>query len=141
VLETLKEKNWKLGGESSGHMICLDKSTTGDGIIAALQVFASMLRQNKTLDELCVNLKLVPQKLFNIKTENALSLAVDKEVLKKVDAITQVLNNTGRVLLRPSGTEPLLRLMIEGQDEVEITKYAEALRDEILEIESKVVKL
>lgn len=137
VLETLREKNWKLGGESSGHMICLDKTTTGDGIIAALQVFASMLHQNKSLEELCSNLILVPQKLFNIKTENALSLAENKEVIKKIQTVSKLLNNNGRVLLRPSGTEPILRLMIEGVDEAEIIKFGEALRDDILQIENR----
>ncbi|MDP1603631.1 MAG: phosphoglucosamine mutase [Legionella sp.] len=135
VLETLKEKDWKIGGESSGHIVCLDKTTTGDGIIAALQVLACMVKQDKTLQQLTEGITLLPQTLLNIKTENAMSLAGNAKVLKLVDAVSKELYKTGRVLLRPSGTEPVLRVMVEGQDSKQVTGYAEQLRDEILQIE------
>lgn len=138
VLETLKENQWKIGGEASGHVICLDKTTTGDGIVAALQVFASMIRQEKSLEELALGLKLLPQKLCNLKTNNAQALSEHPEVLKKTHELSSLLHKKGRVLLRPSGTEPVLRIMVEGMDEPEITRHAERLRDDIMQIEKKV---
>lgn len=137
VLETLREKDWKIGGEASGHVVCLDKTTTGDGIIAALQVLACMVKQGKTLQELTSGITLLPQTLLNIKTENAYSLAENERVLKMVNNLTIQLNQTGRVLLRPSGTEPVLRVMVEGLDSEQVTQYAEQLRDEIIQIEQE----
>lgn len=135
VLETLKEKGWKIGGESSGHVVCLDKTTTGDGIIAALQVLACMVKQGKTLQQLTDGITLFPQTLLNIKTANAMSLAENKCVLNMVNELSGLLNHTGRILLRPSGTEPVLRVMVEGMDNQQVTQYAEQLRDKIIQIE------
>lgn len=135
VLETLKDKDWKIGGESSGHIVCLDKTTTGDGIIAALQVLSCMVKQDKTLQQLTEGIQLLPQTLLNIKTNNALSLAEDSRVVETVNLLSKKLYQTGRVLLRPSGTEPVLRVMVEGQDSREVMQYAEQLRDEIIQIE------
>lgn len=135
VLETLKDKEWKIGGESSGHIVCLDKTTTGDGIIAALQVLSCMVKQDKTLQQLAQGIQLLPQTLLNIKTENALSLAENARVVAIVNALSKELHQTGRVLLRPSGTEPVLRVMVEGQDSKQVIRYAEQLRDEIIQIE------
>lgn len=134
VLEALREQDWKIGGESSGHVVCLDKTTTGDGIVAALQVLAIMARQEKTLEELTVDVQLMPQTLLNIKTENALELARNQQVVEEVNALSARLGNHGRVLLRPSGTEPLLRLMVEGEDDISVRKDAERLRDAIVRI-------
>jgi phosphoglucosamine mutase len=135
VLETLKKQDWKIGGESSGHIVCLDKTTTGDGIIAALQVLACMVKQEKTLQELTQGIELYPQALVNIKTTNAAGLVKDSRVIHLVQELERQLHNQGRVLLRPSGTEPLLRVMVEGQHLEEVTHQAEAMRDEILHIE------
>jgi phosphoglucosamine mutase len=135
VLETLKDHDWKIGGESSGHIICLDKTTTGDGIIAALQVLACMVKQGQTLQELTCNIELLPQTLLNIKTEHALSLAENTQVAAIVEDLSMQLYQKGRVLLRPSGTEPLLRVMVEGEDKQQVTTYAEQLRNEIMQIE------
>ena len=135
VLETLKEKDWKIGGESSGHVVCLDKTTTGDGIIAALQVLACMVKQGKTLKQLTQGITLLPQTLLNIKTENAISLAENARVVKIVNKLSDLLNQSGRVLLRPSGTEPVLRVMVEGVDSEQVMTYAEQLRDQIIQIE------
>ncbi|WP_419419605.1 phosphoglucosamine mutase [Legionella sp. D16C41] len=135
VLEALKEMNWQLGGESSGHIVCLDKTTTGDGIIAALQVIACMIMHGKTLAELAQGIELCPQILLNIKTPNALTLTKDKRVLDLVETLRKELQQTGRVLLRPSGTEPLLRVMVEGEDKELVTRYAEQLRDDIMQID------
>jgi len=139
VLEALKENDWKIGGESSGHIVCLDKTTTGDGIIAALQVMACMVKKGKTLQQLVEDVHLLPQTLINIKTENAVVLAQNPKVLSLVNELTRQLNHSGRVLLRPSGTEPVLRVMVEGQDKEEIRQHAENLRDQILTIEQQIV--
>ncbi|ARG96391.1 phosphoglucosamine mutase [Legionella micdadei] len=135
VLETLKEQDWKIGGESSGHIVCLDKTTTGDGIIAALQVLGCMIKQEKTLEELCEGIQLFPQTLINIKTENAESLATNPKVLQMVSELSNELRGEGRVLLRPSGTEPLLRVMVEGRDSVQVQYHAQRLSDEIMHLE------
>ena len=137
VLETLKANDWKIGGEPSGHVVCLDKTTTGDGIVAALQVLAIMVKQEKTLKELSKGITLFPQSLVNLKTKNAVKLAADPRVLSAVDALGATLQNEGRVLLRPSGTEPMLRVMVEGRDNLQVTSYAEALTSEIKKIEQQ----
>jgi phosphoglucosamine mutase len=135
VLETLKEKDWKIGGEPSGHLVCLDKTTTGDGIIAALQVLAIMVKQDKKLADLTQNITLFPQSLVNLKTEHAIQLAQDTRVLRAVDALDAALKNEGRVVLRPSGTEPVLRVMVEGMDRRQVQAYAEELSKEISTIQ------
>jgi phosphoglucosamine mutase len=136
VLEALHEKQWRIGGEPSGHVVCLDKTTTGDGIVAALQVLAMMVRTNKPLDALCEGMTRVPQVLLNIKTEKAMSLVRHADVKQQLDALNQRLNGEGRVLLRPSGTEPVLRIMVEGFDSDTVTREATQLHDEIQQIES-----
>ena len=137
VLEALKERDWKIGGESSGHVVCLDKTTTGDGIVAALQVLAIMVKQEKTLRELSGDIILLPQSLVNLKTKNAASLAKNPRVQQAVDALDLKLKGAGRVLLRPSGTEPLLRVMVEGLDSLEVCMHAQQLSDEISSIEQQ----
>lgn len=135
VLETLKENDWKIGGEASGHIVCLDKTTTGDGTIAALQVLSAMVKQEKTLQELCGGIQLLPQTLINIKTENAEQLSTDPKVLNMVNVLSSQLKGEGRVLLRPSGTEPLLRVMVEGLDSLTVQNQAQQLSDEIIRFE------
>jgi phosphoglucosamine mutase len=137
VLELLKEKDWKIGGEPSGHVVCLDKTTTGDGIVAALQVLAIMIKQDKTLAELTTNIELLPQSLVNHKTNHAALLALDPRVSSAVQALEAVLKDEGRVVLRPSGTEPLLRVMVEGTDTSQVQAYAEELTQEISKIEQQ----
>lgn len=135
VLEALKERDWTIGGESSGHVVCLDKTTTGDGIIAALQVLAVMVKQEKTLQELCTDIHLLPQTLINLKTESAIVLAENKQVKAVVNRLNATLQGEGRVLLRPSGTEPVLRVMVEGEDPRQVQLQAQQLADEISAIE------
>jgi len=137
VLEALKERDWKIGGESSGHIVCLDKTTTGDGIIAALQVLAVMIKQSKTLKELCKDILLFPQTLLNLKTTNAIVLSKNQSVKKAIDALNIKLEGNGRVLLRPSGTEPVLRVMVEGEEAERVRQYAEQLVQEIKSIEQE----
>ena len=137
VLEALKENDWKIGGESSGHVVCRDKTTTGDGIIAALQVLAIMVKQEKTLQQLGTGITLLPQTLMNLKTDHAVILANNPRVLDAVDALSASLKGDGRVLLRPSGTEPILRVMVEGGDAAQIQRQAQQLTDEIKSIEQQ----
>jgi phosphoglucosamine mutase len=138
VLEALKEHDWKIGGEPSGHVVCLDKTTTGDGIVAALQVLTIMVKQEKSLTELCEGLTLLPQVLTNIKTDKAVFLAEHPRVLQLVERVNLSLRGEGRVLLRPSGTEPLLRIMVEGLDAVDVQMKAEHLADNIKQLASTI---
>ncbi len=115
VLEMLAEKGWKYGGESSGHILCLDCHTTGDGTISALQILSAMRRSNKTLVELTSDLQLFPQKLINVKVSDGFDWVKHDGLQKAKTEVEQQLGKHGRVLIRPSGTEPLLRLMVEAQ--------------------------
>jgi phosphoglucosamine mutase len=137
VMETLLENHWRIGGENSGHVVCLDKTTTGDGIVAALQVLSIMVKQNRTLKELTEGMTLLPQALVNLKSDHALTLASNPLVLDAVQSVEHSLKGEGRVLLRPSGTEPVLRIMVEGLDERIVKAHAAQLKDKIHEIEQK----
>ena len=139
VLEALKDKGWKIGGESSGHIVCLDKTTTGDGIVAALQILAIMIKRNVALNELTSGISLLPQVLINHKTEHASALAKNESVLKSVNSLAKKLKNNGRVLLRPSGTEPILRVMVEGSDSLQGEQHAQQLVNEIKVIEQQLM--
>jgi phosphoglucosamine mutase len=120
VLSALKEKNWKIGGETSGHIVCLDKTSTGDGIIASLQVLSHMVHESKGLDELMQDIILFPQVLCNIKTSNSLELMNHPVFVKEMEKHEAQLLNRGRVLIRPSGTEPLVRVLLEGESEEDL---------------------
>ena len=135
VLEALREKDWKIGGETSGHIVCLDKTTTGDGIVAALQVLSIMVKQGKSIQQLREGINLLPQSLVNLKTNYATLLAEHTQVIEVVKALESSLNGEGRVLLRPSGTEPLLRVMVEGMNESLVRQHAQKLCDDISQIE------
>lgn len=124
VLELLNEKNWKLGGENSGHILTLDKHTSGDAIIAALQVLHALLHSGKTLAEMGASLKLYPQVLINVTTKEKLNLN-HADIQQAVHLAEKTLNGSGRVLLRASGTEPKIRVMVEGQDAILVQKLAE----------------
>ncbi len=129
VLEALKERGWKLGGEPSGHVVCLDKTTTGDGIVVALQVLASMVMQQRSLVELNQDLDLFPQVLMNVKTTQANKLIIHPKVHALVQEIEHNLHGQGRVLLRPSGTEPVLRVMVESMELKNVKLYAQTIVD------------
>lgn len=127
VIEMMQQLGWQLGGEASGHIICLNMATTGDGIVAALQVLAIMKENGKALHELTADLTKFPQITLNVELTTNDNL-LEKPVLKKAvaDAQTQ-LADKGRVLLRPSGTEPVMRVMVEGQNDNQVRKIAERL--------------
>ena len=129
VLELMNQMGWKLGGENSGHIICLDRHTTGDGIIAGLQVLAALRQQNKKLDEMCSDLVFYPQRLINVPIKPGFAWASNGSISEAVEAATKELADRGRVLLRPSGTEPLLRVMVEGNDPDMVDRIAHGLAE------------
>jgi phosphoglucosamine mutase len=133
VLEMLKERNWELGGENSGHIICLDKHTTGDGIVSALQVLCAMRSGPATLAELCRGLALYPQELLNVRVPSGFDWQKAPAVAKAKLAAERALGADGRVLLRPSGTEPVLRVMVEGKDDAKVRRLAREIADTVQE--------
>ena len=126
VLELLKEKNWQLGGENSGHILTLDKHTSGDAIIAALQVLHALKQSGKTLAQMSKEIPLYPQVLINVTTKHKLDLQ-SPEIQSAVKQAEDELKDAGRVLLRASGTEPKIRVMVEGQDAALVQKLAERI--------------
>jgi phosphoglucosamine mutase len=131
VLELLQEKGWQLGGENSGHIICLDKHTTGDALVSALQVLTAMRESDATLAELCRGLTLYPQKLVNVAVGKGFHWEANAAVGKAKEAAERELGRTGRVLLRPSGTEPVLRVMVEGEDGAKVETLAAMLAESV----------
>jgi phosphoglucosamine mutase len=127
VLEMLKERGWQLGGENSGHIICLDKHTTGDGIVSGLQVLHAVRSSRRPLDQLVAGLNLLPQVLVNVRIARGVDPCKDPRVQDAVRAAEVVLNGKGRVLLRPSGTEPVIRVMVEGEAEAQVRDLAQSI--------------
>jgi phosphoglucosamine mutase len=133
ILERLRQEGWSLGGEPSGHIICLDRTTTGDGTVSALQVLAEMVRTGKSLRELRSGLVKFPQRLINVRlasgsADAAIRTPVVQEAVRGVEA---ELGTGGRVLLRPSGTEPLLRVMVEGEEAGQVERLAGQIADAV----------
>ncbi|AEW44248.1 phosphoglucosamine mutase [Serratia symbiotica str. 'Cinara cedri'] len=124
VLAKLQELDWRIGAENSGHVILLDKTTTGDGIIAGLQVLTAMVSNHTTLYDLCCGIKLLPQILINVRFEGENNPLESAEVQKITKQVKTELADSGRILLRKSGTEPLIRVMVEGKDAQQVTKLA-----------------
>ncbi len=131
VMEQLLANDWNLGGESSGHLICLDKNSTGDGCVAALQVLAAMISQDKQLHELVADMSKYPQIMINVRLEVKLDLCSCAPVQKAVQQAEKELADTGRVLLRASGTEPVIRVMVEGQDAGQVEQLASDIAKEV----------
>ena len=127
VLELLRQGGGQLGGESSGHIICLDRTTTGDGIVSALQVLAAMVQTGKPLAELKSGMKKYPQHMINVPMGKAVDLDSVPTVQAAVKSAEQRLAGRGRVLLRNSGTEPVVRVMVEGEDEQAVREEADHL--------------
>jgi len=131
VLEKMKEKGWRLGAENSGHVILLDKTTTGDGIVASLQVLTAMVRNHMSLHDLCSGMKMLPQVLVNVRFSGEHD-PLQSESVKSVTAdVEKALAGRGRVLLRKSGTEPLIRVMVEGENEAQVTELANRIADQV----------
>ena len=131
VLEMMHEMGWKLGGENSGHIICLDRHTTGDGIISALQVLSALRQDELNLAEACRDLTLYPQTLINIKLPAGFDWRGRPSIESARVAVESELGAEGRVLLRPSGTEPLLRVMVEGREAAQVNRCAESIAAEV----------
>ena len=131
VRELMRQQGWHLGGESSGHLICSDVTTTGDGIVSALQVLAAMIDAQASLQDLLTGMVKLPQVLINVPVDDRIDL--NSAVITSVsNEVTRTLQGRGRLLLRPSGTEPVMRVMVEGEDPVEIQAHAQRLADALV---------
>ncbi|BEI41208.1 phosphoglucosamine mutase [Polynucleobacter sp. HIN9] len=131
VLELLQAKQWVIGGEGSGHLLCLDQHSTGDGTIAALQVLAAMQQKQQSLSELLDGITIYPQVLINVKTTPSYQWQADQKLNAMVSKVEQSLIGKGRVLIRPSGTEPVLRVMVEANEQSLAQASAEAIAKEV----------
>ena len=120
VIEAMRERKWQLGGESSGHIICSDLTTTGDGVVAALQVLHAMRDTDTPLNALKKGMQKYPQKMINVRIKQKFNLEDFPAIQQAVVAAESELAERGRVLLRPSGTEPLVRVMVEGEDDQQV---------------------
>ncbi len=132
VMQELKERNWVLGGESSGHIICLDKTTTGDGLVSALQVMTQMKFMEQPLHELAAKMTMYPQKMINVRLTEGANAAQVCELVQVIESVNQVeteLAESGRVLLRASGTEPVIRVMVEGVDAQQVNHCCERISE------------
>jgi phosphoglucosamine mutase len=129
VLEQMVERRWMLGGENSGHVICLDKHTTGDGIIAALAVMRALIEQNVTLAQATADMRMFPQKLINVPVARGFDWRGNDDVIRAERDADASLGDRGRVLLRPSGTEPVLRVMVEAKDASLAESHAQSLAE------------
>lgn len=127
VLEALRESGGIIGGETSGHMICLDKTTTGDGLVTALQILAVMRRTGKTLSELTNGMSRYPQTMINVRTERKMDPDQVPQILDAVGQAEKELADSGRVVLRASGTESVIRVMVEGEDRAQVALLADRL--------------
>ena len=133
VLEALRASGGTIGGETSGHLICLDKTTTGDGLVVALQVLAVMQRTGKSLSELVAGMSRYPQTMVNVKTSQRVNPDDIPAIQDAVGAAEAELEQSGRVVLRASGTEPVIRVMVEGEDENQVVTLAKRLASVVAE--------
>lgn len=134
VLERLQERGWLLGGENSGHIICLDHHTTGDAIVSALQVLAALKQHRQTLSEACADVVFYPQRLINVRIPAGFDWASDPSIEGARALAVCSLGDSGRVLLRPSGTEPLLRVMVEGRDGDQVEQLALVIAETVRQV-------
>jgi phosphoglucosamine mutase len=131
VLEVMRERGWILGGEGSGHLLCLDKHTTGDGIVSALQVLSGLKRSGQSLAEATRELTLFPQTLINVKVAPGFDWQKNSAMVREKELVEKELGQRGRVLIRPSGTEPLIRVMVEADDAALAQSCAQRIVDKI----------
>ena len=137
ILEALQKTGWVLGGENSGHIINYGITTTGDGIVSALQVLSAMFETGKTLHELKKGMKKLPQMVSNISSLNKEKIMADSFVKVAIDDVKNELKDSGRVLVRPSGTEPLIRVMVEGKESKQVENLANYLATVVKEREKE----
>jgi phosphoglucosamine mutase len=131
VLAMLKEHGGVLGGETSGHLLCLDKTTTGDGLVSALQVLAVIKRTGRPLAELAAGMRQYPQVMVNVRLRERFDPAKSPAIQDAVRRVESTLGAHGRVVLRASGTEPVVRVMVEGREEGEVTRLANELAETV----------
>ncbi|MEY3667203.1 MAG: hypothetical protein RL572_743 [Pseudomonadota bacterium] len=131
VMAELKQRQWELGGESSGHIICLDVSTTGDGIVSALQALYAMVSTGSSLYELRSKMLKFPQTMINVRVKDKKRLDSTPAIREALTSVEATLGRKGRVLLRPSGTEPVVRVMVEGEDTALVQRLAEELAEQV----------
>jgi phosphoglucosamine mutase len=131
VLEVMRERGWLFGGEGSGHLLCLDKHTTGDGIVSALQVLSALKRSNKSLAECCGELTLFPQTLINLKVAAGFDWQQNAAMVQEKELVERELGDSGRVLIRASGTEPLIRVMVEARNADHAESMAKRIADKV----------
>ncbi len=129
VLEMLRQHGGVLGGETSGHLLCLDRTTTGDGLVSALQVLAAMKRSGRSLAELASGMPQFPQVMVNVRVRERVDPGQSPTIRDAVERVEAALGGSGRVVLRASGTEPLIRVMVEGEDEAVVTRHANELAE------------
>jgi phosphoglucosamine mutase len=129
VLALLRERGGVLGGETSGHLLCLDRTTTGDGLVSALQVLAAMKRSGRRLAELTAGMPRFPQVMLNVRVRERIDPRDSQPIQAAVRRVETALGGSGRVVLRASGTEPLIRVMVEGRDEAVVTRHASELAE------------
>ena len=134
VIAELLERNWQIGGENSGHVVCFQHTTTGDAIIAALQVLLALRRNGESLAQSRQALRKCPQVLVNVRFSGGVDPVTHPAVKEACDRVTAAMEGRGRVLLRKSGTEPLVRVMVEGEDEVQVRGYADELAKLVAEV-------
>ncbi len=127
VLEELDRRGWRLGGEGSGHLLALDRHTTGDGLVSALQVLNASVRGGKSMDELLAGVSLFPQTLINVRLQAGQDWRVNRLLAEETLIAQKALDGRGRVLIRASGTEPLLRVMVEADDPEQASAMAKRL--------------
>ncbi len=146
VMNLLRQEGWELGGESSGHIICLDKSTTGDGIICALEALAVMVQTGKPLADLKAGMELFPQNMVNVSiprevhAKNSFDVHASEKIKDAIAAAEKELADKGRVLLRASGTEPVIRVMVEGCDELMVNRLTNNLASAVKEAAGEAVQ-
>jgi phosphoglucosamine mutase len=133
VLEMLNERGWQLGGENSGHIVCLDKHTTGDGIVSALQVLSALVGEGVSLVDAAAPMPLYPQVLINVEVKKTFDFGSHGKVQKAIADAEQDLDGSGRVLLRASGTEPVIRVMVEGRAGAKVRGWAETIAQAVRE--------
>jgi phosphoglucosamine mutase len=133
IHRALIESGWTLGGETSGHLLILDRTSTGDGLVSALQVLELMVRSGKTLRELKQGMQKYPQTMINVPvaTDAQARLSASERINEAVRQVETEMAGHGRVILRPSGTEPLIRVTLEGADQKQVEQLAEQLADTV----------
>jgi phosphoglucosamine mutase len=131
VLEMLRDRGGELGGETSGHILCLDKTTTGDGLVTALQILAIIKQTGRSLAALTSGMTRLPQVLINVRSSRRIDLDTATDIRSAVARVEGRLGRRGRVVLRASGTEPVVRVMVEGDDATEVRALAESIADAV----------